>query len=154
MKFVITQKTNGGNTMIKKIDTKVLAKQLKEAADYLADHKEQGGCFRFNTVEMPDKDINKDVCIVLGWASGYDAEPIKYCDEDYHLCVKVGYQAVNNIMQTDYDIDFNQVYDRETGDIYDTEIALYPNSDFEDIAERIVTEFNYVLSSWKSWAHE
>ena len=32
-----------------KIDTKVLAKQLKESADYLADNKEQGGCYRFNT---------------------------------------------------------------------------------------------------------
>ena len=137
-----------------KIDTKQFAKELKEAADYLAENKESGGCYHFHTVEMDDKDINKNVSIVLGWASGYDAEPIKYCDEDYHLCVKVGYQAVNNIMQTDYDIDFNQVYDKETGDVYDTEIALYPDSNFEDIAERIVTEFNYVLSSWESWAHE
>ena len=68
--------------MIKKIGTKALAKQLKEAADYLADNKEQGGCYHFHTVEMDDKDINKNVSIVLGWASGYDAEPIKYCDED------------------------------------------------------------------------
>lgn len=137
-----------------KLDIKKFAKELKKAADYLADNKESGGCYHFHTVEMDDKDINKNVSIVLGWAPGYDAEPIKYCDEDYHICVKVGYQAVNNIMQTDYDIDFNQVYDKETGDVYDTEIALYPDSDFENIAERIVTEFNYVLSSWKSWAHE
>lgn len=66
--------------MIKKIDTKVLAKQLKEAADYLADNK-------------------------------------------------------------------------ETGDFYDTEICLYPDTNFEKVADDIVTEFNYVLSSWKSWAH-
>lgn len=137
-----------------KIDTKVLAKQLKESADYLADHKEQGGCFRFNTVEMDDKDINKNVSIVLGWQDGYDKEDDNYYSDGYRLCVKVGYQPVNSIMQCDYDVDFNQVYDKETGDVYDTEISLYPDSDFEKVANDIVTEFNYVLSSWKSWEHE
>ena len=39
-----------------KIDTKVLAKQLKESADYLADHKEQGGCYHFNIVDMNNKE--------------------------------------------------------------------------------------------------
>lgn len=140
--------------MIKKIDTKVLAKQLKESADYLADHKEQGGCFRFNTVEMDDKGINKNVSIVLGWQDGYDKEDDNYYSDGYRLCVKVGYQPVNSIIQCDYDVDFNQVYDKETGDVYDTEISLYPDSDFEKVANDIVTEFNYVLSSWKSWEHE
>ena len=137
-----------------KIDTKVLAKQLKESADYLADHKEQGGCYRFHTVEMDDKGINKNVSIVLGWQDDYDKEDDNYYSDGYRLCVKIGYQPVNSIMQCDYDVDFNQVYDKETGDVYDTEISLYPNSDFEKVANSIVTEFNYVLSSWKSWAHE
>lgn len=137
-----------------KIDTKQLAKDLKEAADYLADHKEQGGCFRFHTVEMDDKGINKNVSIVLGWQDGYDKEDDNYYSDGYRLCVKVGYQPVNSIMQCDYDVDFNQVYDKETGDVYDTEISLYPDSDFEKVANDIVTEFNYVLSSWKSWEHE
>lgn len=140
-----------------KIDTKVLAKQLKEAANYLADHKEQGGCFRFNTVEMDDKGINKNVSIVLGWTDGFDENDVdkdKYQSDTWRLAVKVGYQPVNSMMQCDYDVDFNQVYDKETGDVYDTEICLYPDSDFEKVANDIVTEFNYVLSSWKSWEHE
>ena len=140
-----------------KIDTKVLAKQLKESADDLADHKEQGGCFRFNTVEMDDKDINKNVSIVLGWTDGFDENDIdkdKYQSDTWRLAIKVGSQPVNSIMQCDYDVDFNQVYDKETGDVYDTEICLYPDSDFEKVANDIVTEFNYVLSSWKSWEHE
>lgn len=137
-----------------KIDIKQFAKDLKESADYLADHKEQGGCFRFNTVEMDDKDINKNVSIVLGWQDGYDKEDDNYYSDGYRLCVKVGYQPVNSIMQCDYDVDFNQVYDKETGDVYDTEISLYPDTDFEKVADNIVTEFNYVLSSWKSWEHE
>ena len=137
-----------------KIDTKQFAKDLKEAADYLADNKESGGCYRFHTVEMDDKGIDKNVSIVLGWQDGYDKEDDNYYSDGYRLCVKVGYQPVNSIMQCDYDIDFNQVYDKETGDVYDTEISLYPDSDFEKVADDIVTEFNYVLSSWKSWEHE
>lgn len=137
-----------------KIDTKQFAKDLKEAADYLADNKESGGCYRFHTVEMDDKGINKNVSIVLGWQDGYDKEDDNYYSDGYRLCVKVGYQPVNSIMQCDYDVDFNQVYDKETGDVYDTEISLYPDTDFEKVANDIVTEFNYVLSSWKSWEHE
>lgn len=137
-----------------KIDTKQFAKDLKEAADYLADNKESGGCYRFHTVEMDDKGINKNVSIILGWQDGYDKEDDNYYSDGYRLCVKVGYQPVNSIMQCDYDVDFNQVYDRETGDVYDTEISLYPDTDFEKVADDIVTEFNYVLSSWKSWEHE
>ena len=137
-----------------KIDTKQFAKDLKEVADYLADNKESGGCYRFHTVEMDDKGINKNVSIVLGWQDGYDKEDDNYYSDGYRLCVKVGYQPVNSIMQCDYNVDFNQVYDKETGDVYDTEISLYPDSDFEKVADDIVTEFNYVLSSWKSWEHE
>ena len=140
-----------------KIDTKVLAKQLKESVDYLADHKEQGGCYRFHTVEMDDKGINKNVSIILGWTDGFDENDIdkdKYQSDTWRLAVKVGYQPVNNMMQCDYDVDFNQVYDKETGDVYDTEISLYHDSDFEKVADDIATEFNYVLSSWRSWAHD
>ena len=140
---------------MKEIDKKELAKQLKESADYLADHKEQSGCCHFNTVEMDDKGINKNVSIVLGWTDGFDAEEQdKYSDDTWRLAVKVGYQPVNSMMQCDYDVDFNQVYDKETGDVYDTEICLYPDTNFEKVADDIVTEFNYVLSSWKSWTHE
>ena len=134
---------------------KELAKQFKEAADDLAENADEGGCYTFCQYTIEDKNIDKNVYIVLGWAPGYDEnENDKYCDEGYRLAVKVGYQSVNNIMQTDYDIDFYQVYDKETGDVYDTEIALYPDSDFEDIAKQITADYNYVLSSWKSWAHE
>ena len=132
-----------------------LAKQFKEAADNLAKNAEEGGCYRFCQYTISDNKIDKNVYIVLGWAPGYDEhEADKYYDEGYRLAVKVGYQSVDNIMQTDYDIDFNQVYDKETGDVYDTEIALYENTDFENVAKQIVADYNYVLSSWRSWAHD
>ena len=138
-----------------KINKKEFAKDLKEATEWLADNKKSGGCYRFHTVEMDDKDINKNVSIVLGWTDGFDAkEQDKYSDDTWRLAVKVGYQPVNSMMQCDYDIDFNQVYDKKTGDVYDTEIVLYENDDFEKVADSIITEFNYVLSSWKKWSHD
>lgn len=138
-----------------KIDVKQFAKELKEAAEWLADNKESGGCYRFHTIEMDDKGINKNVSIVLGWTDGFDAkEQDKYSDDTWRLAVKVGYQPVNSMMQCDYDIDFNQVYDKETGDVYESEIVLYENDDFEKVADSIITEFNYVLSSWKEWEHD
>lgn len=140
-----------------KINTKKLAKQLKEAADYLANHKEQCSCYHFHTVEKKDEDINKNVSIVLGWTDGFDENDIdkdEYQDDTWRLAVKVGYQPVNSIMQCDYDVDFNQVYDKETGDIYDSEIVLYKTTDFNTVAEQIVADYNYILASWKSWAHE
>lgn len=145
------------NTIDKK-DIKKFAKELKQAADYLAEHKNEGGCYHFHTVEMEDKEINKNVSIVLGW-SDYGNEVKakqldKYYDNPYRLAVKVGYQPVNSMMQCDYDVDFNQVYDKETEDVYDTEIFLYKDSNFEKVAESIINEYNYVISSWKSWAHE
>ena len=138
-----------------KIDTKVLAKQLKESADYLADHKEQGGCCHFNTVEMDDKGINKNVSIVLGWTDGFDAEEQdKYSDDTWRLAVKVGYQPVNSIMQYDYDIDFNHVWYENTGDVYETEAILYSDSNFESIAESLIKDFNHILHHWNNYKHD
>lgn len=140
---------------MEKIDKKELAKQLKEAADYLADNKEQGGCYRFNTVKIGDKGINKNVSIVLGWTDGFDAEEQdKYSDDTWRLAVKVGYQPVNSMMQCDYDIDFNQVWCENTGDVYETEAILYPNSNFESIAESLIKDFNHILHHWNDYKHE
>jgi len=139
------------------IDEKQLAKDLKEAAEWLADNKESGGCYHFHTVEVDDKGINKNVSIVLGWTDGFDENDIdkdKYQSDTWRLAVKVGYQPVNSMMQCDYDIDFNQVYDKETGDVYDTEIVLYETTDFENVASQIIADFQYVISDWKAWEHE
>lgn len=134
---------------------KKFAKELKEAADYLADNKEQGGCYRFNTVEIDDKGINKNVSIVLGWTNGFDAEEQdKYSDDTWRLAVKVGYQPVNSMMQCDYDIDFRQVWYKDNGDDFDTEVVLYPDSDFEGIAESLIKDFKHILSHWNDYEHE
>lgn len=132
-----------------------LAKQLKEAAEDLIKRKEEGGCYHFAKKEMEDTPINKNLYIVLGWTRDDDCEvKDRFYDDGFRLAVKVGYQAVNNIMQCDYDVDFNQVYNKKTGDVCISEILLYEDTDFQDVAKDIITCYEHVVKNWKEYGHE
>lgn len=132
-----------------------LAKQLENAANLLIKHKEEGGCYHCCTKEMEDESINKNLSIVLGWTKDLDGDiNDRFFDDGFRLAVKVGYQAVNNIMQTDYDIDFNQVYDKKTGDVCDSEILLYEGTNFQDVAKDIIANYKDVIKHWKEYGHE
>ena len=131
------------------------AKQLKDVAEDLVKHKEEGGCYHFAKKEMEDTPINKNLYIVLGWTrDDDDAVKDRYYDDEFRLAIKVGYQAVNNIMQTDYDIDFNQVYDKKTGDVCISELFLYEDTDFQDVAKDMITCYEHVVKHWKGYGHE
>ena len=137
------------------LDEIKFAEQLKEAANTLIAHKEEGGCYHFAKKEMEDTPINKNLYIVLGWTRDDDCEvKDRFYDDGFRLAVKVGYQAVNNIMQTDYDIDFNQVYDKKTGDVCISELFLYEDTDFQDVAKDMITCYEHVVKHWKGYGHE
>lgn len=71
--------------------------------------------------------------IVLGWGAGFDGDEDDDCmDGSYRLCVKLAYQSDNSIMQCDYECDWIIPYHEETGEIDDTEIAIYPNTDLKE----------------------
>jgi len=128
------------------------AEQLKNAADDLIAHKEEGGCYHFNKTTIE----NNNLYIVLGWAEGWNEETDndKYCDDGYRLCVKVGYQATNNIMQSDYSIDFYEPYYKNTGDTCGGEIPLYEGCDFKTIAKEILESFQWVKDNWNKLDHD
>ena len=132
-----------------------LAKQLEDAANLLIKYKEEGGCYRCCTKEMKDKPINKNLSIVLGWTRDVDGDvKDRFFDDGFRLAVKVGYQAVNNIMQTDHDIDFIQVYNKKTGDVCISELLLYEDTDFQDVAKSMRTCYDHVIKHWKEYGHE
>lgn len=132
-----------------------LAKQLEDAANLLIKHKEEGGCFHCCTKRMEDQPIDKNLSIVLGWTKDLDGDVNdRFSDDGFRLAVKVGYQAVNNIMQTDYDIDFNQVYNKKTGDVCISELLLYEDTDFQDVAKNMITCYDHVVKYWKEYGHE
>lgn len=79
---------------------------------------------------------NNDWAIVLGWADGFDAEENDDCtDGTWRLCVKLAYQPCNSLMQCDYDWDWTMPYDEESGEVDDTEVSIYPNTDLAETIE-------------------
>lgn len=83
--------------------------------------------------------------IVLGWADGYESDEYDgYVDGTYRVCVKLAYQPDNSVMQADYDWDWHMPYDEESGDVDDTEIAIYPETD-------VKKAINYLLDCYTEY---
>ena len=75
-------------------------------------------------------DNNNDWAIVLGWQDGYEEDKNDDCMQDtWRICLKLAYQSSNSMLQCDYDIDWLLPYNPKTGDVYETEYSIYPNSD-------------------------
>ena len=133
----------------------VTADELKKAADYLAAHKEEGGCYHWKI--YANTEDKTDISIVLGW-TGCPNEPTKdqdkYYDDGYRLAVKVGYQPSNSIMQSDYDFDF-RLPCYPTGDLMiECEEIIRESTDFEWLAKNICTEASRVIKNWKELKHD
>lgn len=81
-------------------------------------------------------DAGTELVFVIGWSdAGYDEEDAKkngYADGSYTICSKIACQSRYNGSQTDYDGDFEMPYDKETGDVWDTDTMVSNNeSDWE-----------------------
>lgn len=102
----------------------VTGKELKKWWEWLA--REQAGCCSINFASTE----KYRYCVCMGWQSGYGpASEEKWCgkgsrlrpafcppvdpkeeDEGWRICCKIGRQTRNNIMQSDYDVDFEMPY--------------------------------------------
>lgn len=111
---------------------KITGKDIKEAVDWLWEHKEGGGCIHH---VLGTTDDGTKLCFVVGWAAGRDYgdddKKYGYFDEGYCISAKIGYQHSNNAMQSDYEWDFNMPYDTETGDVWDTSSYVPRDADWE-----------------------
>lgn len=126
----------------------VTGKELKECWEWLA--REQMGCCSVNIANTE----KYRYCVCMGWQSGYGpASEEKWYGKDgrlrpafcppvdpeeesrgWRICWKIGRQTHNNIMQCDYDIDFEMPYVTEAmakadpelceGDVDDTDSVL------------------------------
>lgn len=81
-------------------------------------------------------DAGTELVFVIGWSdAGYDEEDAKkngYADGRYTICSKIACQSRYNGSQSDYDGDFEMPYDKETGDVWDTDTMVSNNeSDWE-----------------------
>lgn len=92
------------------------------------------------TVFVPIERIgDNDYAFVFGWVGYYDPE---YSEDGEGNCVcgKVAYQSKNSMMQ-EYDIDWLMPYDKETGEVNDTEISM-GNPD-------CTPEIAWLIDQWK-----
>lgn len=127
-----TKKTFG------KIDLDFLTKSIK----WLNDRK-CGCCFQ----KVAETDNGTSLFIVLGWSDGYDvaAPGTPNADGTYRINSKIAYQHSNNIMQCDFDVDWNQPYNVETGEVDDTSTEVVAT-----VAE--VNRLNdEAWTAWKNW---
>ena len=74
-------------------------------------------------------DNNNDWAIVLGWQDGYEEDKNDDCTNGiWRICLKLAYQPSNSMLQCDYNIDWLMPYNLKTGEVYETEYPIYPNS--------------------------
>lgn len=84
----------------------------------------------------------RDLCLVMGYEEGYDRGE-KYQDEIegtiWTLCQKL---AVNiDDLQCDYGMDWYMPWDKKSGDVWDTDMAVSDDSDvdwYNDQAKEII----------------
>ena len=126
----------------------VTGKELKKWWEWLA--REQEGCC---SIHFASTDKYR-YCVCMGWQSGYGpASDEEWCGKDgrmrpafcppvppgeadagWRICWKIGRQTHNNIMQCDYDVDFEMPYVTEAmvkadpklceGDVDDTNMSV------------------------------
>ena len=89
---------------------------------------------------------NQQWAIVLGWRDGFEADPNDDCmDGEYRLCAKLAYQPTNSLLQCGYDIDWLMPYDEETGEVYDTEISIYPTTEPKSVVAFLLVQYREML---------
>lgn len=97
---------------------------------------------------LGEDDKGNTWAIVLGWQYGFEPEPDDDCmDGKWRICAKLAYQPNNSMMQCGYDIDWLMPYDTETMEVYDNEIAIYPNTDLQSVV-------NWLLECYDSYFNE
>jgi hypothetical protein len=82
--------------------------------------------------------------IVLGWADGFEEDPAdNNLDGAWRICAKMAYQPINSIMQCDYDIDWLMPYDKETMEVDDNEVSIYPGTDLADVIDWLLECYSH-----------
>ena len=89
---------------------------IKAVTKAMEEVKKTGGTYYWY---LHSNDMENDWAIVLGYLGT-------------RLYIKLAYQPCNSVMQCDYDIDWLMPYDKETGEVDDTEVRIYQDIDIEE----------------------
>lgn len=119
------------------MNEKQLIKGFKEAVQRMKTDKE-GVYFWL----LPMEDTENNWAIVLGYSNGFDEnEQDEFSDDTWRLCIKLAYQSKNSAMQCDYDLDWDMPYDEISGDVDDTEIAIYNGINLDQVTKWLIDKY-------------
>lgn len=118
---------------IKTYTKETLAKEIKEAVEYLKE--QECGCV---TLKLDDV-----LAVCVGWSDGFDSrdETVIHSKENssYAICAAIKVWTSDD-MRTDFDW-INMPY-YEDDSVYDTELSISPDEDYEWLATNFLDEFN------------
>lgn len=82
--------------------------------------------------------------IVLGWAEddNEDDGTDKCHTVGYNIAVKIAFQPNSSIMQSDYSIDWQLPYDKESGEVEDCEWFLSDKDNSSEILDSVFKDWN------------
>lgn len=108
-----------------------IAKFVKESVKWLVEN--QQGCCRY--------ELDDHLAIYVGWSAGYGKEKrddVIQAKDDLDWGINVGIKVhTSDYMQTDYDW-LNYPYRAEDGEVWEMEIGIAPNEDYEADAKYLL----------------
>lgn len=119
--------------MNKEMQTKQLSQWLKDSVNWLIDHQE--GCCTYK--------LDDHLAVCVGWSGGYPDEPdeslIQGID-DLTFAINAAIKVwTSDDMRTDFDY-INAPY-YENGDVFDIEVYISKNEDYDKLAEDFLEEY-------------
>lgn len=123
------------------IEPAAIAEQAYTAARELASAKIGVHYWPLGYTKEPDTNQHLLWAIVMGYNPIGDNKPDDpFADENHHICIKLGFQPANSMLQCDYDVDWLLPYDKQTGDVFDNLETLVYESDTAENLQRTIEE--------------
>ena len=85
-------------------------------------------------------DVSNGWFIAAGWMDGFDPDELGSTER---LCFKIAYMPEHSLL-TDYDYDFVMPYDKDTGEVWDTEVSTE-----QGVTEAsLLTDLNWLMKEF------
>lgn len=134
----------------KELNTKSIQEWVLESIKSLTSSDD--GCCEYK--------LDDDLSLFCGWSDGYDPDDkdMIHSKNNPSYCINVGIKCNHDYMKTDYDF-LNAPYDEETGEVWDTSMAVDETGITETDAQWFIDEYtemvkemadgNYIVESKK-----
>lgn len=121
---------------MKNYTAKTLAKEIKDAVDWLAE-EDLCGCVTLK--------LNGTLAVCVGWSNGFDPndETVIHskAEPTYAICAAIKAWGSDNLGT---DLDYIDAPYYEDGSVYDTEQSISPNENYEWLATNFLDEFDFL----------